>query len=114
MAIVLPRKFIKHVCDLLHFSERKLAKAKGTPGELSSRDMVKSLSSVKDDVMRRLTENTSLNSDEPETDKTLNNSGLGADIMRKLYPEKQAITAEELHVLTKNDQLEKTTEVLNS
>ena len=61
--------------------------------------MMKSFSLVKDDTMRRLTEDTANLGSECHSGNTINNSGLSAEIMRKLYPQKQAVSGDELKVL---------------
>ena len=70
--------------------------------------MLDSLTAVREDSMRRLTETCS---DESvivfETESESDHSGIASDISRRLHPERQAINTEELKVLVDDDELGK-------
>ena len=95
-------------------SERKLqriqGKAENTP-EPTSKQMLHHLSAVKEAHMKRLTDRSdgAFESDYSVNTERIEDVAAVTFIQRKLCPERQAITVEELHPLVQNDTLQAVT-----
>ena len=88
------------------FSECKLGRLKGKSGkELTSKDMLKSLEAVREDVNNRLSLPDDGNNFQSEN-ATLETKTIFSQLQQKIHPESVAINAEELQKLIENDQLQ--------
>ncbi|KAI1295664.1 hypothetical protein HDE_05528 [Halotydeus destructor] len=101
--------FVNHLPDSEEYIaslEKKLAKISGKSVVSSSRDVVNSLSKIRQDVMATLINSSSacefLN-------ESLEQNGAIAAVERKLFPERQALTKEELEKLLEQDILARNT-----
>ena len=100
------------------FSERRLdrIKGKGKDGrEPTSKEMLHHLSEVKEAHMKELTDTSDrpFESNYSTNLERINDAAAVTFLQRKLCPERQAITVEELHPLVENDTLQTVTKTLN-
>ena len=97
----------------MNISENKLNKLKGRSAhEVSPKEMVRCLSDAREAHMQRhlaSSAETSYASHFADTDSKDLNSDSSAltNLQRRMHPEKQALTTEELKALVENDELEK-------
>lgn len=101
--------------NCLLISERKLAKIKGINGQ-SSKDMVTAFEKKKDDLMYKFINSVhDLNQYDTDSIEKNNaeNSQIYSLIERKIFPEKHAISNEELQKLIEADLLNKIFQDMN-
>ena len=89
-------------------------KAENVP-EPTSKQMLHHLSAVKEAHMKRLTDRSdgAFESDYSVNAERIEDLAAVTFIQRKLCPERQALTVEELHPLVENDTLQAVTKILN-
>lgn len=85
-------------------------KLKGKSKEMSTKDVINSLTIKKDAIVEQLLHSSDCTELEFDSNN-LNNSSLYHYVERRLFPQTQAITEEELHRLLEADVLQKTTVV---
>lgn len=98
---------IKALRRLISISERRLARITGKAKESTGADVINSLSKIREDVMSSLLgSSVECNSEYSSGSDAAQNNAF-ALLERKLFPEKQALSAEELERLLERDVLAK-------